>query len=341
MFGLCLMVSGCDRGSAPPEAEPGASAPPALDARVVAVRSLPVPIRVEATGQVAARSRATLSGQLRAMIEAVPAHEGQAVKKGEVLVRLDQRDVRAALARAEAEVENAAAHLARMERLFQEESVARQELDNARRAAKVAEAGRQAALTQHSHTILTAPFEGVVTEKKVEVGELASPGQPLVTVEDSRRLRLEATVAEGDVKAVTPGTTLPVTVDALDAERLQGTVAQVLPTGDPATHTFLVKVDLPPTPGLKSGMFGRLRLDKGEQPTLVVPATAVVERGQLTGVFTVGPDLVSRLRWITVGRRLNGDIEVLSGVNAGERVLLTGAQGSDGAKIRIAETAAQ
>ncbi len=338
LVGLCGLVAACDRGAAPPEAGPSVSEPAALDARVASVRSLLVPIRVEVTGQVTAESRAALSSQLRANVEAVPVREGQAVKKGEALVRLDPRDARSALARAEAEGENAAAHLARMEQLFRDESATRQELDNARRAAKVAEAGRQAALTHLSHTTLTAPFDGLVTEKNVEVGELASPGQPLVTIEDARRLRLEATVAESDVQAVALGASLPVTIDALGGEPLRGTVAQILPTGDPATHTILVKVDLPATPGLKSGMFGRLRLEKGQSATLVVPASAVIERGQLTGVFAVGPDQVAQLRWVKVGRRLNGDIEILSGVNVGERVLLAGDQGADGAKIRVADT---
>ncbi len=334
---LCLLGTGCDRGPAPPETGPVASTPPEIEARVAAVRSLLVPTRIDMTGQVTAQSRAILSSQLRARVESVPIREGQAIKKGETLVQLDQRDAKASLARAEAELDHAAAHLARMERLFQEESATRQELDDARRAAKVAEAGRHSALALLSYATLTAPFDGIVTEKKAEVGELASPGEPLVTVEDPRRLRLDATVAESDLSAVTVGAPLPVTIDALGLEPLHGTVAQVLPSGDPATHTFLVKVDLPPTTGLKSGMFGRLQVEKGAQSTLVVPASAIVERGQLTGVFVVSPDSVAQLRWVKVGRRLDGDIEMLAGVNVGERVLLIGTQGSDGARIRIAD----
>lgn len=340
VLGLVVLGAGCDRGPAPSETGPVASAPPEIEARVAAVRSLLVPTRIEVTGQVTAQSRATLSSQLRARVESVLVREGQEVKKGDTLARLDQRDVQAALARAEAELDHAAAHLARMERLFREESATRQELDDAQRAAKVAEAGRRTALAHVSHAVLAAPFDGIVIEKQVEVGELASPGRPLVTVEDARRLRLEATVAESDLPAVAAGARLPVTIDALGPKPLHGTVAQVLPSGDPATHTFLIKVDLPPTSGLKSGMFGRLHVEKDASPTLVVPASAIVERGNLTGVFVVRPDSVAELRWVKIGRRLDGDVEVLSGVNLGERVLLTGAQGSDGARIRVAETAA-
>jgi RND family efflux transporter MFP subunit len=198
----------------------------------------------------------------------------------------------------------------------------------------VAEAGKQAALAQLSYTVVTAPFDGVITEKKIEVGELASPGQVLLKIEDPRRLRLEATVAERDLKAVSRGDRLAVVIDALDARALSGTVAQVLPTGDPATHTFLVKIDLPPTPGLKSGMFGRVQLDTGSSETLVVPKAARVERGALTGVFVVGPDMIARLRWVKVGRSVGDGVEILSGLNPGERVLADGSKGSDSVRVQ-------
>lgn len=220
-----------------------------------------------------------------------------------------------------------------MERLFAVESVAKQELDNASRAFKVAEAGKQAALAKLSYTVIKAPFDGVITEKQVEVGELASPGQALLKMEDPQHLRLESTVAEGDLKAIARGDTISVIIDALGPEPLKGTIAQILPAGDPSTHSFLVKTDLPPTPGLKTGMFGRMQFDKGVSASMVVPRSAVLERGQLTGVFVVGPDTIAHLRWIKVGRTLNDRMEVLSGLNVGERVLAEAAKGADGARV--------
>jgi RND family efflux transporter MFP subunit len=191
-----------------------------------------------------------------------------------------------------------------------------------------------------SYTVVKAPFDGVVTEKKVEAGELASPGQPLLKMEDSLQMRLEATVAEGDLKSVSRGDKIPVFIDALGVQALTGVVSQILPAGDPHTHTFMVKVDLPKTPGLKSGMFGRFQLDKGTTRTLLVPDSAVLERGELTSVFVVGSDQVSRLRWIKVGRRFDKQIEILSGVNVGELVLLEGSRGVDGAAVKIVNAAA-
>jgi RND family efflux transporter MFP subunit len=227
-----------------------------------------------------------------------------------------------------------------MNALFPEDAVSKQEVENAARAFKVAEANRNAVLAQLSYTVVKAPFDGVITEKKVEAGELASPGQPLLKMEDQRQLRLEATVAEGDLRSVSRGDKIPVLIDALGIPALTGTVSQILPAGDPQTHTFTVKVDLPSTPGLKTGMFGRFQLDKGTSRTIVVPASAVIERGELTSVFVVGSDRIGRLRWVKVGRRFGNDTELLSGVNVGELVLLEGARGIDGAPVQIVDAVA-
>src|ERR1044071_8362916 len=113
---------------------------------------------------------------------------------------------------------------------------------------------------------------------------------------------MEATVADRDLKGLTQGATVTVTIDALPGRELSAVLAQILPTGDPRTHTVLVKIDLHPMPDLRSGMFGRLLLDKGTSDTIAIPRSAVIERGQLTGVFVVGEDQTAMLRWIKIGR---------------------------------------
>lgn len=335
-----MTVAGCGSGEAPPTPVVSASPQSAIQAAVVEVRTAQVPIRVEVTGQVAAIFQATLSSKIQGTIEKVLVREGTSVAKGQVLVVLDSRDLRADLARVDAEVENAKAHLKRVTDLFPSDAVSKQELENATRSFKVTEANRKAVLAQLSYTIVRAPFDGVITEKKVEVGELASSGRPLLKMEDSQHLRLEATVAEGDVRSVSRGDQIPIFIDALGGETLGGTVSQVLPAGDPQTHTFMVKVDLPQTAGLKSGMFGRLQLDKGVSQTTVIPKSALIERGELTGVFVVSADNVAHLRWVKVGRTFDRTVEVLSGLSLGERVFLEGLRGVDGAAVQILSTVA-
>ena len=333
-----VLFAGCGQKDETHVSPASASPQNEIQAAVVEVKASEVPIRVEVTGQVATLYQATLSSRIQGTIEKVLVREGTQVKKGQTLIELDNRDIRAELAKTVAEVENAKAHLARVKTLYEQDAVSKQEMENASRTFKVWEANRRAVLAQLSYTVIKAPFDGVITERKVEAGELASSGQTLLKMEDPNRLRLEAMVAESDLKAIALGHQILVIIDALPGESLIGTVSRILPAGDPQTHTFTVKVDLPPTPGLRSGMFGRMRLDKGVSRTIVLPLSAIIERGELTSVFVVDPNRVARLRWVRLGRRFDQQTEILSGINEGERVLIDASRGSDGAIVQINET---
>ncbi len=342
VFIAMLLLVGCG-----PQEEPNTtvvSAEPAktIHAVVAQVKSTSVPVRIEVTGQVAPIFQATLSSRVQGTIDHLLVREGSKVSKGQLLIQLDSRDLQAELARANAEIENAKAHLDRINQLYAQDAVSKQEMENATRAYRVAEATRKAVEAQLSYTTVKAPFDGVITEKHVEAGELASPGQPLLKMEDPWRLRLEATVAEGDLKALSRGDKIPVVIDAFGDQALIGTVSHILPAGDPRTHTFTVKLELPKTAGLKAGMFGRFPLDKGATQSLLVPSTAIVERGELTSLFVVGEDHIARLRWVKPGRRFEKkDVEILSGLNEGERVLVDGSRGADGAAVQVVETMAK
>jgi RND family efflux transporter MFP subunit len=341
LMAVLLLAAGCGSKDEPPTSAVSAAPQTTVQGAIVEIRTSEAPIRVEATGQVMPIFQAVLSSRIQGTIDQLLVREGTQVVKGQTLIQLDNRDVQAELARTAAEVENAKAHLDRMRALHAQDAVSKQEMENATRTYKVAEANHKAVLAQLSYTVVKAPFDGVITEKKVEAGELASPGQPLLKMENPRQLRLEATVAEGDLKSVSRGDKIPVIIDALEGPALAGIVGQILPAGDPQTHTFTVKVDLPSVPGLKTGMFGRFQLDKGITRTILVPETAVVERGELTSVFAVGSDRIARLRWVKTGRRFDKQVELLSGVNVGELVLLDAARGVDGATVKIVAQAAE
>jgi len=333
-----LFLAGCESKEGPATPVVSSVQPVSIQAEIVDITHTSVPIRVEVTGQVAATFQAVLSSRIQGSIDKLFVREGTPVAKGQTLVQLDNRDVEADLARASADVENTKAQLERMSQLYDRDAVSKQEMENATRAFKVAEANHNAVVAQLSYTVVKAPFDGVVTEKMVETGELASPGQPLLKMENPRKLRLEATVAEGDLRSISPGDKIAVIIDALGGPVLDGVVWKILPVGDPQTHTFTVKVDLPQTPGLKTGMFGRFQLDKGTSPTILVPETAVIQRGEIMSVFAVGPDRVARLRWVKAGRRIDKQVEILSGVNVGESVLLDAARGIDGALVNAVNT---
>jgi len=340
LIATAFLLVGCGPKEEPVTAVVSAASRETIQAEVVEIKYTSVPIRIEVTGQVAPIFQAALSSRIQGTIDTLFVREGTPVVKGQTLIQLDNRDVRADLARASAEVENTKAQLDRMNQLYAQDAVSKQEMENATRAYKVAEANRTTALAQLSYTIVKAPFDGVITEKMVEAGELASPGQLLLRMENPQQLRLKATVAEGDLKSVSLGDKISVVIDALGEQALNGVVGQILPAGDSQTHTFTVKVDLPAELGLKTGMFGRFQLEKGTSKTILVPWTAVVERGELTSVFAVGSDQVARLRWVKVGRRLDQQVEILSGVNVGESVLLDATRGIDGIAVKIVDTTA-
>ncbi len=186
-----------------------------------------------------------------------------------------------------------------------------------------------------SFSSLTAPFAGVVTSKTVEVGNLAAPGSPLLVVEDPKQYRFEAQVDAEHARNIALGLKTPVLLDAFDGGELTGTVSELVPIADTASRTFVVKIDLPAEAAVRSGTFGRARFDTAGRTALMIPANALFHRGQLTGVYAVGEGSIARLRLITAGKTHGADIEVLSGLEAGETIVVDKtAQVVDGAVVR-------
>jgi len=184
-----------------------------------------------------------------------------------------------------------------------------------------AQANLANAQLHHSYARITSPLSGIVTSKSVEVGQLASPGVPLFTVEDGKHYRLDASVEESRIRFLTVSQKVPVRVDALD-EVLEGEVSEVVPVSNPASRSFTVKIDLPFHKGLKSGLFGRFSFPGGTRQSLTVAASAIVTRGQLTGVFLADSDQKALFQLVKTGERIENRIEVLSGLHEGDRVVI-------------------
>lgn len=185
-----------------------------------------------------------------------------------------------------------------------------------------AKAELSTAQTILSFTKVTAPFAGIVTSKTVDVGDLAAPGAPLLQIENTQQYRLESLVDEALVQKVKQGDKVPVILDALGSRELSGIVAEIVPSAESASRSFVVKIDLPQTPTVKSGMYGRARFAMGEKEGLTVPASSIVQRGQLSGVYVVGRDNVARLQLITTGKRYGEQVEVLSGLDPGVKIVV-------------------
>ena len=215
----------------------------------------------------------------------------------------------------------------------------------ARARAVEAQAGAEAAAARvtRGYATLTAPFSGIVTEKHADAGALALPGQPLLVIEQAGDFRLEAAVEESRAGTVRLGQTARVSIDALGAT-VEGRVVEIVPAVETSSRSFIVKVDLPrnlrgatePAAELRSGMFGRAWFPAGRRQAVAVPLSAVQSFGQLQSVYVV-EDGVARQRLVTLGSRAADRIEVLSGLNAGERIVLTAAGGlRDGRRVEEA-----
>ena len=187
----------------------------------------------------------------------------------------------------------------------------------ATQGAASADAASEASRVVEAYGSVVAPFDGVVTEKFTEPGNMAAPGAPLLRVEDTSGFRLDVRLDESHLARVVPGTSVEVAVEALGAAGTRtGTVEEVSRAVDVDARTFLVKVTLPATAGLRSGLFGRMRVAGPSQPGLLVPEGAVVKRGQVSSVFVVEGG-VARIRHVELHGR-----EVLAGLVEGERVVV-------------------
>jgi RND family efflux transporter MFP subunit len=264
-----------------------------------------------------------------------------------------------ATAAAKANLDLAQTTFKRMEELAAKKSISNQEMDEASARLKAAQANyemtrsrraqvnsRMAVVDQEvraagimrDYAKLAAPFSGVVITRTVEPGNLATPGAPLLTIEQDGLYRLEASVDESKLASVRVGQVVEAAIDAAAGDthpKLKARVSEIVPSVDAQSRTYVVKLDLPAMPQLRTGTFGRAIFPLGMQKVVAIPVAALLERGQLQSVFVV-EDGVAHTRLVTAGRRTQDAVEVLSGLNAGEKIVLPLPPGlQDGARVEV------
>lgn len=239
-----------------------------------------------------------------------------------MLAQLDVREIQAKLEQAKALREQAAGDRARYEKLLSQSAATQQEYEAVQSRFRIAEASVIEAQTMLGYASITAPFTGLITRKLADVGDLAAPGKPLLELESQDKLRLEADVPEALIGKIKLGDRLPVHISDLP-KAVEGVVAEIFPTADANSRTSRVKLDLPPSPDLRGGQFGRVAVPVAEISSLFIPAKAVVQRGQMEIVF-VAVGNQAQLRLVKTGKRIGDEIEILSGLNAGENIVIDG-----------------
>jgi len=290
----------------------------------------------EATGTVRSDRTSTVAGRAMGVVTSLLVREGDTVKAGQVLLIIDDRDAvqRARAAGMAVESAKQSKSLAditwqRYKNLYDEKALSRQEMDQIETQKKVAAAEyeRTVAMAQEAKTYLsfnrvTAPVSGRVTQKHIDAGSMVSPGVPLLVIEGGGGSYIEASVDAGLGDKVKTGMTVVAVVETMN-EPIAGTIREVFPSVDPLSRTFTIKVGLKDARP-RSGLFARLRIPVGKREAIVVPNQAIVQKGQLTGVYIVDSQGIVIYRLIRTGNATTNGTEILSGLTVNDRVIMSG-----------------
>ena len=386
-MGLSLIALSCTRGT-----EARTDAPKPIVAHTETIQPVKIADVFQVPGTVRAKTSTILASRIPGQVLSVAVHEGDRVRRNQMLVEIDDRDASAQLRRAQAAADearraedeadrsikaaDAAARAAesgrelaastkkRYDLLRERHSISPQEYDEVEHRLKAAvleversqeslsaskarrdqmrarieqaDAESDTARTVLGYSRIAAPIDGIVTARHIEPGMLAAPGVLLLTIDDDRTYQLEAIVEESRTANVRIGQIARVEIEALGAT-LNARVAEIVPAADPATRTYTAKLDLlwpaGSNPNVRSGFFGRAVFRDGERETLVIPESALVHRGQLEGVYIV-ENGTCVLRLVKTGKHYTQGIEILSGLDAGTRIITAPtADISEGVKI--------
>ena len=309
----------------------------ALESVSVEHRSISDVIVVD--GTVEAINKATLTAQTQGRVTAIHFDVDDYVDAGELVLELENREQKSrvsqasgAMEEAQAAEEEASKNFARVEELVQSGTLSRADFDRSKAAldasrarAKQAAANLDQARQQLSYTQIVAPYPGILTDRFVEVGELATPGKPLVAGLSLDRIRVTATVPQRHVDAVRRQQSLTVLLD--NGERLQSDQVTVFPYAESGSHSFRIRAELDAAvEGIYPGMFARVEVVTGERQALVIPQSAVLRNQELTAVYVLDDKDQPRLTQIRIGRTLDDGVEILSGLRAGSRIAANAAE---------------
>lgn len=298
---------------------------------------------VSASGKIEAENSANLSTRMMGFVTKLHVQVGQKVTTGQLIVSINNTDLQAKKAQVDASIlqataayNNAKKDYDRFTNLFKQQSASQKELDDMTARYEMAKASLQGAkqmrnevVAQFSYANITAPFSGVVTNTFVKEGDMANPGMPLVSIEGASKLQVTAMVSENDITAIRNGMLVDILVKS-NATSLKGKVTEVSASAKNTGGQYLVKINLEPTKAkVLSGMFVNVQFPIESKTTsepserMLVPESALVHQGQLTGIYTIGNGNVAILRWLRVGKKLGNQVEVLSGLSVKEQYVVS------------------
>jgi RND family efflux transporter MFP subunit len=313
---LLAGVTGCTRHDSATAAAPDF---PAVTVRLADVQVADVPQFTDVSGTVHPVRRAVLAARVMGAITELPIALGQSVEAGALLVRIHATDAEARLAQARSVLSLARRDLER-ERALQSKGASTIEtvrsLEDRLTGAEAAVREAEASL---GYAEIHAPFAGVIARRLVNAGDFASPGQPLLEIEEITHFEVEASLPASLTTALRVGA--PVTFET-DGRPITGTLREIASAADPATRSVVVKIDIPAGAGVRSGQYVRIQVPGAARPTVLAPASAITLQGQMERVFLMGDGNRATLRLVRTGARRGDRIEILSGLSGDERLVV-------------------
>lgn len=350
MILMIFTIAGCGEKIKPGESE--VKRPQVSGVGIKEAVSSEVTDFYETSGTLKSVNTALVSAKIMGEVREIRVKPGDSVRKGDVLLIINAPDINARVQAAQESIEEAKRGLdmagenknltektfQRYTNLFDAKAISEQEFDEikarrevavleyerAQKALNRAEAGLDEAEAFKSYSVITSPLDGTVAEKKIETGNMAVPGAPLVLVE-SRSYRVEAPVDETLLPSIQTGTAVAISIDAIHMET-EGRVTEIVRQVDPLTRTFMVKIALNNiSQPLQGGFYAKVKFPLGKKTVLSVPEGSIITRGELIGIYTVDQQGIITLRLVKTGKRHDGKVEILTGLSSGERIIVTGA----------------
>ncbi len=329
---VTLLTSGCGAGT-DSESKPAAGT---VTADAINVVAQAIPETYTTAGTLVANERVDIASRLLGEIRNLAVREGQAVTKGQRLLTVDAteitnrlNEVQARLSEARAQADEARADLERHQKLLSQKAIseraveqARLHYDVTRESVRAADAATSQIRAQLEYTDIRSPVTGVVVTKHKQNGDMATPGAPILTIEDPSNIEVETFIKESYVNQVNPGDKVQVSIDAL-RRQVSGTVTRVVRSGETGTYRYLVKMVLSDISDLRAGMFARVEFPIGEKAGIAIPNTAIIERSDIPGVYIVDENAIAHFRMVRTGRHWQDQTEIVSGLSANDRIAIT------------------
>ncbi len=296
--------------------------PETIQAELYSVKATSLASEYTTSGIVTSDHRVAISSRLSGYIRGIKVREGSRVKKGDLLFRIDPVDAKQALAQAQADLADAAVDRDRFKSLLSENAISQQQFDKTELRYKVAESKVAQARNQLTYAEVRAPLSGVIVQKHMNSGDLASPGMPILVLEDPSHLLVETHISEQYLSDIQVGDSVDLRMASIDTPVL-ATVRQVVQAADAGSYQFLVKLSLPSKKAIHPGMFAEVVFNVGQRQGLVIPESSVVHRHGMTAVYLADDDNILRYRLVRLGQVQSTNVEVVAGLSSGQRIVIS------------------